>query len=103
MDCIQSTEKLYKKRYSKKLVKGDIPCFSVFGSHELDFMVVGKDNTVYGIEVKTVTGDPKSLKVFIDRRLADKGIAAKSTKGGHGDKFDTIPVYTVGCRFPYSK
>lgn len=21
--------------------------------------------------------------------------------GGHGDKFDTIPIFTVGARFPY--
>ena len=64
-------------------------------------MVVGTDNVVYGIEVKTTNGDPTSLRVFVDKGFVDKGIVAKMTKGGHGEKFDTIPIYTVGCRFPY--
>lgn len=33
--------------------------------------------------------------------LMERGIVVKPTKGGHGDKFDTIPIYMVGCRFPY--
>lgn len=93
--------RLYGKVYSKRLVKGTVPCFSTLNQYELDFMVIDTNNIIYGIEVKTTDGDPKSLKVFIDKRLVDKGIVAKDTKGGHGDKFDTIPVYTVGCRFPY--
>lgn len=93
--------RLYGKVYSKRLVKGTVPCFSTLNQYELDFMVIDTNNIIYGIEVKTTDGDPKSLKVFIDKRLVDKGTVAKDTKGGHGDKFDTIPVYTVGCRFPY--
>lgn len=87
--------------YANRKVKESRPCFSTYGSYELDFMLVGVDNTVYGIEVKTTTGEPKSLKVYIDKGLVDRGVVAKRTKGGHGDKFDTIPIYTVGARFPY--
>ena len=59
------------------------------------------EKSYYGIEVKTRGGNPLSLKVFIDNHLIDKGIVAKPTPGGHGDRFDTIPIYAVGCRFPY--
>ena len=67
----------------------------------MDFMILGKDNTIYGLEVKTNTGAPASLKVFIDKKLVDRGIVAKNTTGGHSDQFDTIPIYMVGVRFPY--
>lgn len=87
--------------YSKCRVKEDEVCFSVYDKYELDFMLADKDNTIYGIEVKAKDTTPKSLKVFIDKRLVDKGIVAKQTQGGHGDAFDTIPIFAVGCRFPY--
>ena len=77
------------------------PCFSLYNQYELDFILVDKDNTVCGAEVKTKDGGPESLRVFIDRHLIDQGIVAKTARGGHGEKFDTIPVFTVGCRFPY--
>lgn len=93
--------RLYKRPYSEMLVKGDIPCFSTYGEYELDFMVMDASNTVYGIEVKTKSGDPKSLKIYIDKKLIDKGIVAKRTIGGHGEKYDSIPIYAVGARFPY--
>lgn len=93
--------RLFKVPYSKCKVKEDEVCFSVYDKYELDFMIVDRENTIYGIEVKAKDGDPKSLKVFIDRRLVDKGIVAKPTQGGHGDVFDTIPIFAVGCRFPY--
>lgn len=67
----------------------------------MDFMILGKDNTIYGLEVKTNTGAPASLKVFIDKKLVDRGIVAKKTTGGHSEQFDTIPIYMVGVRFPY--
>ena len=76
-------------------------CYSTYGNFELDFMLADRNKTVYGIEVKTKDGEPKSLKVYIDKNFIDRGIVAKPAKGGHGDKFDTIPIYTVGCRFPY--
>ncbi len=93
--------RLYKQQEGRKPVKGDMPCFSCYNGYELDFMVLGKDNTVYGLEVKTDTGIPKSLRVYIDRKLVDKGIVAKRTNGGRGDLFDTIPVYMAGAGFPY--
>ena len=93
--------RLYKKRAGEKLVKGESPCFSIYGGYELDFMILGKDNTIYGLEVKTNTGAPASLKVFIDKKLVDRGIVAKKTTGGHSEQFDTIPIYMVGVRFPY--
>lgn len=93
--------RLYGKNFSDRKVKGTTPCFSAWNQYELDFMVVSTDNVVYGIEVKTTNGDPTSLRVFVDKGFVDKGIVAKMTKGGQGEKFDTIPIYTVGCRFPY--
>ena len=95
--------RLFKVPYTKCKVKEDEVCFSIYEQYELDFMVVDKNNVIYGIEVKAKDGNPKSLKVFIDRRLVDRGIVAKPTQGGHGETFDTIPIYTVGCRFPYDK
>lgn len=82
-------------------VMGDNVCFSTCGAYELDFMLASSDRTVYGIEAKTTKGNPLSLRVFIDKHYIDRGIVVKPTAGGHGDKFDTIPIYAVGCRFPY--
>lgn len=93
--------RLCKMAYSDTIINEEVPCFSVYGAYELDFMIVDKANKSYGIEVKTNTGDPKSLKVYIDKGLVDRGIVCKNTKGGHGDKFDSIPIYTIGARFPY--
>lgn len=94
--------RLFKVPYTKLKVKEEEVCFATRDGYELDFMLVDTENVIYGIEVKTKDGDPKSLKVFIDAHLIDKGIVVKPAKGGHGDKFDTIPIYTVGCRFPYN-
>ena len=69
--------RLYKKVYSKKAVKGETPCFSLYSQYELDFVLVDKDNTVYGVEVKTGDGSPESLRIFIDRHLIDRGTVAK--------------------------
>lgn len=93
--------RLFKKPYSERKVIEDEVCFSIHGEYELDFMIADKNKVIYGIEVKTNSGEPKSLKVFIRKGLVDKGIVAKHSKGGRGTQFDTIPVYTVGCRFPY--
>lgn len=93
--------RLFKIPYKERKVVEDEVCYATYGVYELDFMVADKENVVYGIEVKTKTGEPNSLKVFIKKGLVDRGIVAKPTKGGHGEQFDTIPIYTVGCRFPY--
>lgn len=93
--------RLFKVPYTRCKVKEDEVCFSVYEQYELDFMIVDKRDVIYGIEVKANDSNPKSLKVFIDRRFVDRGIVAKTTNGGHGDQFDTIPIYVAGCRFPY--
>lgn len=93
--------RLYKTNYANSKVRGDLPCFSTYSNYELDFIVLAKDGARYGIEVKTKSGDPKSLKIYIDKKLIDKGIVAKRTIGGHGEKYDSIPIYAVGARFPY--
>ena len=93
--------RLFKEPYEDLKVLETEVCFSTYGNYELDFMIADKDKRIYGIEVKTTSGMPTSLKVYIDNRLIQKGIVVKPTKGGYGDKFDTIPIYTVGCRFPY--
>lgn len=93
--------RLFKEKFSKRKVLNDSVCFSVLGTYELDFMIQDINGVIYGIEAKTKSGDPKSLRVFLTKKLIDKGIVAKFTKGGHGNNFDTIPIYTVGCRFPY--
>ena len=94
--------RLFKVPYTDLKVIEDEVCYSTYGKFELDFMLADKNKTVYGIEVKTKDGEPKSLKVYIDKNFINRGIVVKPTKGGHGDKFDTIPIYTVGCRFPYN-
>ena len=95
--------RLFKVPYTDLKVIEDEVCYSTYGKYELDFMLADKSKTVYGIEVKTKDGEPTSLKVYIDKNLINQGIVVKPTKGGHGDKFATIPIYTVGCRFPYMK
>lgn len=87
--------------YKKGDVKGNVPCCSVYDQYELDFMIVDKDDVKYGIEVKTDTGDPTSLKIYISKKIVDIGIVAKNSRGGHSDNFDTIPIFAVGARFPY--
>lgn len=63
--------------------------------------IIGECGIYNNGDVNQYISARRSLKVFIDKKLVDKGIVAKDTKGRHGDRFDTIPVYTVGCRFPY--
>lgn len=92
---------LFRQKYTGNKVIGDNVCFSTCGTYELDFMLASSEKIVYGIEAKTTKGNPLSLRVFLDKHYVDKGIVVKPTAGGHGDKFDTIPIYAVGCRFPY--
>ena len=75
--------------------------FSVYGNYELDFMIVDKNNNAIGIEIKTQNGTHKSLNVYLDKKLINRGIVAKPGSGGHSEKFDTIPIFAVGCRYPY--
>lgn len=93
--------RLFTERYRKRRVKGDTPSFSIYGQNELDFMLVDRENNIYGIEVKTNDGAPKSLRVYMDKKLVDRAIVAKRTNGGRKGCFETIPVFAAGCRFPY--
>lgn len=94
--------RLFKVPYRKRKVMENNVCFSIYGQYEPDFILADRNRTIYGIEVKTKKGDPRSLKVFVDKGLVDQGVVAKPSKGRKGERrIDTIPVYTAGCRFPY--
>lgn len=95
--------RLYINTYSLDKVKGNNPSFSMVGDYELDFMILGTDDNIYGIEVKTKAGETKSLKEFIKRGLITKGIIAKKTMGSNEGKANSIPIWAVGCRFPYKE
>ena len=97
--------RLFNSDETRRKVKGEL-CFSIYNKYELDFMLVGKgrdiEDKVFGIEVKAKKGSHVSLNVYIEQGFVDKGILAEITQGGHGQDFDTIPIYTVGARFPYT-
>lgn len=93
--------RLFTERYRRRKVKGDTPSFSVYGQNEVDFMLIDRENNIYGIEVKTNDGVPRSLKVYMDKKLVDRAIVAKRTNGGCDGGIETIPVFAVGYRFPY--
>lgn len=95
--------RLYQMPAGRKLVLGDKPCFSVYGEYELDFVVVDREGVRTGIEVKTGDNRARSLEIFKNRGMVDRAIRAMPSKGGHGERFDTIPVYAVGCGFPYRR
>ena len=93
--------RLYQAAPGEKRVRGDKPCFSICGDYELDFVVVDKEDTRYGLEVKTGNNRAKSLEYYKDKGLIDKGFRCAVSYGGQGSRFATIPIYTIGCRFPY--
>lgn len=89
--------------YKSNQLKGDKPCCSVYGNYELDFMLVDKDDKRYGIEVKATRSDKhESLDYFMNKKFVDEAYLAEITRGGVGRNVRTIPIYTVGCRFPYN-
>lgn len=90
--------------YKTGKVKGDKPCCSVYDRYELDFMIVDQDDKKYGLEMKTSNeSEPGSLLVYLDHHMIDEGYLAGRTKGGFRKKYASIPVYAVGCRFPYQE
>lgn len=91
--------RLYQMPAGRKLVLGDKPCFSVYGEYELDFVVVDREGVRTGIEVKTGDNRARSLEIFKNRGMVDRAVRAMPSKGGHGERFDTIPVYAVGRLF----
>ena len=61
-----------------------------------------KDDKRYGIEVKSNNSDKhKSLDLYLEKELIHEAYVAEITRGGTGKKIRRIPIYTVGCRFPY--
>ncbi len=93
--------KLAKLPFRRRRTLDDKILYGVSGAYELDFIMLDKDKVSYGIEVKTTDGGTKSLTVYLNRSYVDKGIIAKKTRGSIREKVSSIPVYTVGARFPY--
>ncbi len=93
---------LYRLHQTNK-VKGIKPCFSTYHEYELDFLVIDKNDDKYGLEIKTSNSNElKSLNTFIKLRFIDDGIVAGLTKGGiRQNGIKSIPIYTIGERFPY--
>lgn len=86
----------------KRIVKTERPCFSTYNNYELDFMLITQEDEVYGLEVKTTnSSNPISLNVYLDKGFIDEGYMAGVTRGGIRERIKTIPIYTIGVRFPY--
>ena len=65
-------------------------------------MIVDRDDVKYGLEIKASDGEhPVSLSVYLKDHKIDKGYLAGKTRGGVRKDMYSIPIYTVGCRFPY--
>ena len=89
--------------YKKGILKGDKPCCSVCGNYELDFMLVDRNDKKYGIEVKSKSSSKHaSLDYYLKEKFIDVAYLAEISRGGIGKTIKTIPIYTVGCRFPYN-
>lgn len=93
--------RLYTKPAGKRRVRGEKPCFSTCGDYELDFVVVDRDDQRFGIEVKSSDNRARSLVYYKEKGLIDTAIRAVPLMGGFGERFDTIPIYLIGCGFPY--
>lgn len=88
--------------YKGNRLKGDKPCCSVYDEYELDFMLVDKEDKKYGIEVKASKSNKHdSLDCYLRKNFIDDAYLAEITRGGVGEEIRSIPIYTVGCRFPY--
>ncbi|MBQ3546175.1 MAG: ATP-binding protein [Lachnospiraceae bacterium] len=88
--------------YKNSNIKGDKPCCSIYGNYELDFMIVDENDNKLGIEVKNSnSNNPISLIKFLEDKKIDEGYIAGVTRGGVRKEYKAIPIYTVGCRFPY--
>lgn len=89
--------------YKKGGLKGDKPCCSIYNNYELDFMLVDRQDRKYGIEVKSKRSNKhESLDIYLNKKFIDEAYVAEITHGGKGNQVKSIPIYTVGCRFPYN-
>lgn len=90
--------------YKENRLKGDKPCCSVYNEFELDFMLVDRNDKRYGIEVKSEnSAKHRSLDKYLENEFIDEAYLAEITRGGIGRQIRSIPIYTVGCRFPYEE
>lgn len=90
--------------YGENRLKGDKPCCSVYNEFELDFMLVDRNDRRYGIEVKSESSTKhRSLDKYLENDFIDEAYLAEITRGGIGRQIRSIPIYTVGCRFPYEE
>lgn len=87
--------RLYTRPASRRLLKGKKPCFSICGDYELDFVCVDREDCITGIEVKSSNNRARSLAYYKDKGLIDRGIRAFPTTGGHGERFDSVPIYLI--------
>ena len=93
--------RLYGENLGDEVVWGKDPAFSLYNEYELDFTIQASGGEMYGIEVKTTGGSTKSLDEYLKKKFIDKAVRAMKTKGGADGNILTIPIYTVGERFPY--
>ena len=93
--------KICDREFSERIVNESVPCFSIFNGYELAFVLTDTNDKVYGIEVKTTAGEPKSLKKFLEHKKIDIAVLAKDTHGGKKDGYLTIPIFAL-CKFPYT-
>lgn len=92
--------KLHIGGYSNRIFRNGNPIFSTYGTYELDFIENTINGMTYGIEVKTKTGEAKSLKIYLQKGFINRGIIAKITSGISGDKIDSIPIWAIS-RYKY--
>ncbi len=76
---------------------------AIVSNHELDFIVDSIEWERFGIEVKTDNTTSQSLNFFRQKNFIDHAVKAGLTQGGQTEKILTIPIYTVGARFPYKE
>ncbi len=90
-----------------KVVYEDSPCFIRSDVDELDFVLTDKCGMTYGIGVKETVdaglNTHKSLVDFLKDGKIDTAVFARETSGGMSSRMTTVPIYTVGARFPYKQ
>lgn len=70
--------------------------------NETTKFTVDGEYITYGLDVKTNRGESKSLSAFLKHKKIDEAYLAGITRGGEEETFKKIPIYTIGCRFPYN-
>ena len=95
---------LYRVYKKTDKVKGEVPCCSIYNNYELDFMIVDRNDKIYRIEVKSNrSNEHKSLDLYMNKGSIEEAYLVQITRGDVGSRIKSIPIYTVGCRFPYEE